>query len=67
MSVNPAQAVALGVDLGTLSARAVVVRVADGAELGSALQEEEHAHGVVDHELPRQRRGVAAGLGASGA
>ena len=39
----------VGVDFGTLSGRAVVVRVADGAELGSAVQE--YAHGVMDREL----------------
>ena len=40
----------IGVDFGTLSARAVVVRVSDGAELGSAVHE--YAHGVIDRELP---------------
>jgi L-ribulokinase len=40
----------VGVDFGTLSARAVVVRVEDGAELGSAVHE--YAHGVIDRELP---------------
>ena len=34
----------MGVDFGTLSARAVVVRASDGAELGSGLAE--YAHGV---------------------
>jgi L-ribulokinase len=38
------------VDFGTLSGRAVVVRVRDGAELGSAVSE--YAHGVVDGQLP---------------
>jgi len=40
----------VGVDFGTLSGRAVVVRVADGAELGSAVSEYEHA--VVENRLP---------------
>jgi len=42
--------VVVGVDFGTLSGRAVVVRVADGSELGSAVHE--YAHGVVDAVLP---------------
>ncbi|MFC4508102.1 ribulokinase, partial [Streptomyces vulcanius] len=40
----------VGVDYGTLSGRAVVVRVADGAELASA--EHSYAHAVLDRELP---------------
>jgi L-ribulokinase len=40
----------VGVDFGTLSARALVVRVSDGAEVGTAVRE--YAHGVIDHELP---------------
>jgi L-ribulokinase len=40
----------IGVDFGTLSGRAVVVRVSDGAELGSAVQE--YAHGVIERDLP---------------
>ncbi len=40
----------VGIDFGTLSGRAVVVRVADGAELGSAVHE--YAHGVIDRGLP---------------
>jgi L-ribulokinase len=39
----------IGVDYGTLSGRAVVVRVADGAELGSAVHE--YRHGVMDRTL----------------
>ncbi|SEF14029.1 ribulokinase [Jiangella alba] len=50
MSDNNDDAVAVGVDYGTLSGRAVVVRVSDGAELGSAVHA--YAHGVVDSELP---------------
>ncbi|MEU4238506.1 ribulokinase [Actinoplanes sp. NPDC026619] len=40
----------IGVDFGTLSGRAVVVRVSDGAELGSAVHA--YTHGVVDRHLP---------------
>jgi L-ribulokinase len=40
----------VGVDFGTLSARAVVARVADGAELGCAVHE--YANGVLDSRLP---------------
>jgi L-ribulokinase len=40
---------AVGVDYGTLSGRAVVVRVRDGAELGSAVCE--YPHGVMDAKL----------------
>jgi L-ribulokinase len=39
----------VGVDFGTLSGRALVVRVADGAELGSAMHE--YASGVMDEVL----------------
>jgi len=39
----------VGVDFGTLSGRAVVVRLSDGAEVGSAVHE--YAHGVLDARL----------------
>lgn len=39
----------VGIDFGTLSGRAVVVRVRDGKELGSAVHE--YPHGVMDTEL----------------
>lgn len=39
----------VGVDFGTLSGRAVVVRVSDGAELGSATHD--YGHGVMDSVL----------------
>src|SRR6266852_5077001 len=39
----------VGVDFGTLSARALVVRVSDGAEAGTAVSE--YAHGVIDRSL----------------
>ncbi|WP_236703605.1 ribulokinase [Lentzea aerocolonigenes] len=44
----------VGVDFGTLSGRAVVVRVRDGAELGTAVSE--YRHGVVDQVLPATGR-----------
>ena len=40
----------VGVDFGTLSGRAVVVRVRDGEELGWAVHE--YPHGVIDRALP---------------
>lgn len=40
----------IGIDYGTLSGRAVVVRVSDGQEVASAVHEYEHA--VVDDTLP---------------
>jgi L-ribulokinase len=40
----------VGVDFGTLSGRAVVVRVRDGAELGTAVHE--FRHGVLDRVMP---------------
>ena len=40
----------VGVDFGTLSGRAVVVRVGDGAEVGTAVHE--YRHGVIERTLP---------------
>ena len=40
----------IGVDFGTLSGRALVVRVGDGAEVGTAVTE--YPHGVIERELP---------------
>ncbi|ACZ88948.1 ribulokinase [Streptosporangium roseum] len=57
MNVNNERYV-VGVDFGTLSGRAVVVRVADGAEAGSAVHE--YAHRVIEDRLP----GTGARLGA---
>ena len=42
--------VVIGVDFGTLSGRALVVRVADGAELGTATHD--YPHAVLDRALP---------------
>jgi L-ribulokinase len=46
----------VGVDFGTLSARALVVRVRDGAEMGSAVHE--YPHAVVDEVLPSTGRSL---------
>ncbi|MET0455206.1 MAG: ribulokinase [Mycobacterium sp.] len=45
----------VGIDFGTLSGRALVVRVSDGREMGSA--EHAYRHGVISEELP-SRPGV---------
>ena len=50
MPVAPSETYVIGVDFGTLSGRAVVVRVADGAELGSAVHE--YPHAVLTDALP---------------
>jgi L-ribulokinase len=44
------QPLVVGVDFGTLSARAVVVRASDGAELGTGVGE--YAHGSIERALP---------------
>ncbi|XRQ12540.1 ribulokinase [Actinomadura welshii] len=44
----------VGIDFGTLSGRAVVVRASDGAELGDAVHE--YDHGVLDEALPAGAR-----------
>lgn len=56
MVIDPQDALVVGVDFGTLSGRAVVVRVRDGAELGSAVHE--YRHGVVDRVLPATGRAL---------
>ncbi|NDU73646.1 ribulokinase [Actinomadura sp. DSM 109109] len=51
MSANTNRnACVVGVDFGTLSGRAVVVRVADGAELGAAVHD--YADAVIERALP---------------
>lgn len=45
----PGDAHVIGVDFGTLSGRALVVRVSDGAELGTAVHE--YSHAVMDTTL----------------
>jgi L-ribulokinase len=49
-SANIDESFVVGVDYGTLSGRALVVRVSDGAELGTAVHE--YRHGVIETELP---------------
>jgi L-ribulokinase len=49
VSANNLDACFVGVDFGTLSGRALVVRARDGAELGTAVHE--YAHGVMDEVL----------------
>ena len=49
MAAAAADACVVGVDFGTLSGRALVVRVADGAELGTAVHD--YRHGVMDETL----------------
>ena len=49
-SRNRSDAVVIGVDYGTLSGRAVVVRVSDGQELGSAVHD--YPNAVLDRALP---------------
>jgi L-ribulokinase len=48
--VSDAGPYVVGVDFGTLSGRALVVRASDGEELGSAVCD--YAHGVIDTALP---------------
>jgi L-ribulokinase len=49
VSANNSAAYVVGVDFGTLSGRALVVRVADGGEVGTAIHD--YAHGVMDDVL----------------
>ena len=44
----------VGIDFGTLSGRAVVVRVADGEEVGSAVHD--YPHGVMERRAGRDGR-----------
>ena len=46
----------VGVDYGTLSGRAVVVRVSDGAELGTAVHP--YPHAVIERALPADLAGT---------
>jgi L-ribulokinase len=50
VNANTPERYVVGVDFGTLSGRAVVVRVSDGAELGSAVHP--YANAVIDTVLP---------------
>lgn len=47
---DESEALVVGVDFGTLSGRAIVVRVRDGAELGTGTHA--YGHGVLDRVLP---------------
>ncbi|UQX88413.1 ribulokinase [Jatrophihabitans telluris] len=47
---DPAQSFTVGVDFGTLSGRALVVRISDGRELASAVYD--YPDGVIDSRLP---------------
>ena len=49
VSSLPGDEYVVGIDYGTLSGRAVVVRVSDGAELGSATHD--YSHAVMDTTL----------------
>ena len=49
-STDLEQKFVVGIDFGTLSGRAVVVRVSDGEELGSAVHD--YANGVIETYLP---------------
>ncbi|PGH44276.1 ribulokinase [Micromonospora sp. WMMA1996] len=48
--VDAADRYVVGVDFGTLSGRALVVRVRDGAEVGTAVHD--YRHGVIESALP---------------
>jgi L-ribulokinase len=54
LSWNSTAGLVVGVDFGTLSARAVVVRAGDGAELGTGVGE--YAHGAIERTLPSSRQ-----------
>ena len=53
--------VVIGIDYGSLSGRVVVVRVADGEELGSATLD--YPHAVLDRALPASLAGAEVRLG----
>ena len=54
MTADNTAGLVVGVDFGTLSARAVVVRASDGAELGTGVGE--YAHGAIERTLPSSRQ-----------
>jgi L-ribulokinase len=56
MTADLSDRVVVGVDFGTLSGRAVVVRVGDGAELGTAVLP--YPHGVMDRTLAATGRSL---------
>lgn len=57
VTVDSSEDCVIGVDYGTLSGRAVVVRVRDGKELGSGVFD--YPHAVLTHALPEDTAGVA--------
>ena len=57
ISVDGTESFVIGVDYGTLSGRAVVVRVRDGKELGSGVFA--YPHAVLTDELPENTAGAA--------
>ena len=62
-SVSPEDRFTIGIDYGTLSGRALVVRVSDGAEVGSAVHD--YPHAVMEAELtsgPAARSGRPVAL-----
>ena len=70
VSVDGTENYVIGVDYGTLSGRAVVVRVRDGRELGSGVFD--YPHAVVTDELPedtacRRRHPAPRRMGPPGA
>jgi ribulose kinase len=54
----------IGVDFGTLSGRALVARVSDGAECGTATCE--YPHGVIDRVFPATDADGASGAAGGG-
>ena len=55
----PKRKYAIGVDFGTESGRAVLVDVANGRELATAVYK--YSHGVIDEALPITGRAVRLG------
>jgi L-ribulokinase len=58
-NISDSDRFAVGIDFGTLSGRALVVRVRDGAELGTAVHE--YRHGVMDSVLASSGAPLPAG------
>ena len=56
MSTSPSDKFVIGVDYGTLSGRALLVRVSDGAEIATSLYE--YPHAVVEEVVQSSCEGV---------